>query len=84
MKTVLTALKMHITVFVMIMVLIRMKYEWMGIGFIRLHMLFLTMGECQKKGFHLTTLCDGQQTKVLQEALLKKFVNLHEHVYFSS
>ena len=45
-------LEVRITVFVMIMVLMPMKYGCLGIGFTRQNMAFLVMEERRQKGFH--------------------------------
>ena len=67
-------LKVHITVSVMTMALMPMKHGCMGIGFIRLVMVFLAMKLKQQKGPQQTILRDGSShgLKVLQEKELKR------------
>ena len=54
--------------------LMKMKYGFMGIGFIQRIMLFLVMKQRLRKDLHQITLCDGylHNLKVLQENTLKK------------
>ena len=72
MKIVLARLKIvtlnvRITVLIMIMMRVQMKYGWMGIGFIRqpivmvimVNMVNLTMEENVHKDHDQTTLCNG-------------------------
>ena len=51
-------LKVHITVFVMTMVLMQMKHGLTGISFIRQNMVFMVMEKKQQKGLFLITLHD--------------------------
>ena len=66
--------KVHITVSVMTMALMRIIYGCMGIGFIRLVIVFLVMKKTQQKGLHQIILCDGSShnLKALQERVLKR------------
>ena len=58
-KLKIVTLRVHITVHVINMVLMLMKYQCMGIGFIQQIMLSLFMKKNTQKDLHQTTLHDG-------------------------
>ena len=52
-------LKVHIIVFVMIMMLMQTKYLCKGIGFRQQNLVFCLMEKTSQKDLHQTTLHDG-------------------------
>ena len=82
-KLKIVTLRVHITVPVMNMVLMLMKYQCMGIGFIQQIMLSLFMKKNQKD-LHQTTLHDGSllSQKVLQKKGIEKIsTSVRAYVY---
>ena len=73
-KLKIVTLRVHITVHVINMVLMLMKYQCMGIGFIQQIMLSLFMKKNTQKDLHQTTLHDGSlhRQKVLQKKDIEK------------
>ena len=73
-KLKIVTLRVHITVHVINMVLMLMKYQCMGIGFIQQIMFSLFMKKNTQKDLHQTTLHDGSlhRQKVLQKKDIEK------------
>ena len=73
-KLKIVTLRVHITVHVINMVLMLMKYQCMGTGFIQQIMLSLFMNKNTQKDLHQTTLHDGSlhRQKVLQKKDIEK------------
>ena len=73
-KLKIVTLRVHITVHVINMVLMLMKYQCMEIGFIQQIMLSLFMKKNTQKDLHQTTLHDGSlhRQKVLQKKDIEK------------
>ena len=73
-KLKIVTLRVHITVHVINMVLMLMKYQCMEIGFIQQIMLSLFMKKNTQKDLHQTTLHDGSlhRQKVLQKKGIEK------------
>ena len=71
--------KVHVMVYVMIMVLIPMKYGRMGIGFIQYLILILVMVERLHKGYHKIALHGGQLPNLKVE-ILEKDADLCGHI----
>ena len=73
-KLKIVTLRVHITVHVINMVLMLMKYQCMEIGFIQQIMLSLFMKKNNQKDLHQTTLHDGSlhRQKVLQKKDIEK------------
>ena len=82
-------LRVHITVSVITMVLMQMKYGCMETGFIRQIMLSLVMKQRQQNDLHQTTLHDGSlhSQKVLQKIGIEKIsrsVRAYIYLVFTS
>ena len=73
-KLKIVTLRVHITVHVINMVLMLMKYQCMGIGFMQQIMFSLFMKKNTQKDLHQTTLHDGSlhRQKVLQKKDIEK------------
>ena len=83
-KLKIVTLRVHITVHVINMVLMLMKYQCMGIGFIQQIMLSLFMKKKNQKDLHQTTLHDGSllSQKVLQKKGIEKIsTSVRAYVY---
>ena len=74
-------LKVRITVFVMPMALMRMKYGCMGIGFIRQTMVFLVMEKRQQNGLPLATLIITQSKDFTRKGIGKTSRSVRAYVY---
>ena len=74
-------LKVRITVFVMPMALMRMKYGCMGIGFIRQTMVFLVMEKRQQNGLPLATLIITQSKGFTRKGIGKTSRSVRAYVY---
>ena len=85
-KLKIVTLRVHITVHVINMVLMLMKYQCMGIGFIQQIMLSLFMKKNTQKDLHQTTLHDGSlhRQKVLQKKDIEKISrSVRAYVYLA-